>query len=1230
MKCAACGHANPEDALECARCGKPVELEDDAGETGVRPGSSDRFDDSSETGFRPPPSGNVDDASETGVRPAPTGNPDDSGVTGVRPTPPPGLSRPGTYAGSGATGAIPTYDSFGNRYEILELLGEGGMGRVYKAWDRELEKVIALKTIRGEQSSNPDVLKRFKQELLLARKITHKNVIRIHDMGEAGGVRFFTMEYIPGDSLKERIEKRGKIPAEQAVPMAKQILGALGEAHEQGVVHRDLKPQNIMIDQDGILHIMDFGIARSAQDTGMTVTGTVMGTPDYMSPEQVKGEKADAQADLFSFGVILYEMLTGTLPYQADTTAAKVMMRLSKKPRPPREIDEQIPKYLESIVLKCLEVDRELRYRTAREVLEDIEREQVDRSPIARLKRTLVLRKGTVAAAAVLAAAIGTAVYFAARAGAPPELIVAPTVLAVVPFNNASGDPSLDWLGPNLAEILVTELGQSSRVQTVSSDRVRQILNDLRIPIGAKLEPATVTRLAEFSSAEMIVSGQFLKLGQQIRIDAMLQDLKERRTVPLKAEAASENELIGAIAVLAKSVQENLGLSRDILAELQAQTFRPSSQSIQALRFYSEGLQLSRQGNELEALKRFENATGEDPEFALAYAALGQTYASLGYDYESEGFLRTAVELSSGLTQQERYMISAIQASVHNDFDKAIESYENLAEVMPEDAEVQFRLAELYERKGEYDRAKELYSSVLERDPSYLSALLALGNVEIKRETPQDSFEPLNRALSLAMQRENEEAKGNVSFSLGLAYRDLGRRAEASQYFGEALEIQNRIGDKRGMAESLKELGKLDWTAGSVEEAQARYEQALELQREIGDRLGAARVLLTLGEIHDRRGDVEKALALYKESLQTVRELGDKQLEEICLSYIGTLYLDRGEYGDAQTYLELELRMREDLGNKDLSETLHNLGEIALRTGRYNVALDHYLRALELTREAGDDLGIAIESHSLGTVFGYQGRLGASLKAKEDAIASLEKAGEGGLWRASILSGYGDALNRFGKFEEAKKRLDDALALARELEIPMLVAQTLNFIGEGQFYQGTAEASRNPFEESLQVALGQKDPRLVLPAQVNLAKLELWAARDSSVPASALETIAELARESDTLGLKYYSAECSISLAEALLRHGRYDEARDTLDALLRETARTGLRIHAAKARFLLGKAFRLAGNEAESHRQYREAGRILDEVRTDAGTDEFLKRADLAPIHEESLELGPAQTASQ
>ena len=1183
MKCAECGHSNPDKATQCEKCREPF-----------------------------------DDTGEPGVRRAPSGDVDDSSLTGVRPTPSPSaVSSSGTYAGTGATGAIPTYNSFGDRYEILELLGEGGMGRVYKAWDRDLEKVIALKTIRGEHASNPEVLKRFKQELLLARKITHKNVIRIHDMGEAGGVRFFTMEYIPGDSLKERIEKLGKIPAQQAVPMAKQILGALEEAHEQGVVHRDLKPQNIMIDQEGMLHIMDFGIARSAQDTsGLTATGTIMGTPDYMSPEQVKGEKADGQADLFSFGVILYEMLTGTLPYQADTTAAKVMMRLSKKPTAPREIHEQIPKYLESIVLKCLEVDRELRYRNAREVLEDIEREQVDRSPIARLQRTLVRRKGTVAAAAVLAAAIGTAAYFAAKAGAPPPVIEEPTTLAVVPFNNASGDPSLDWLGPSLAEILITELGQSSHLRTVSSDRVHQILNDLRIPLGAKLEPATITRLAEFSSAETIVSGQFLKLGDQIRIDATLQDLEEASTIPLKVEAANENELLAAIATLAQSVQENLGLSRDIVAELQAKRLRPSSESIQALRLYNEGLQLARQGSHLEALKRFEASTSEDPNFALAYSELAQTYAELGYSEEAQRFSRRSVELSQKLPPQERYLVLAVQARILQDHEKAIESYQNLIEVLPDDRDVHYRLALLYEETGGFEQAADHISRVLDHDPNRLDALFTIGRIEIAQGNPDGALEHLNKALSLAIRLDNEEARGTVLYLMGLAFEDLDRLDDALQYYQDSLALRRSAGDKGGSAVTLKQLASVQQIMGSSDDALDGYQEALTLQQEIGDESGTGRTLIDLGNLFADRGDVENALDVLKQALRIQRETGDESHEAICLNNIGVVYLDGGQYEEALTYLELAQSVRDNLGNPiELAETLHNIGEASLKMGRYEKALASYLRSLELSRTAGDKEGAAIESFSMGTVFEYQGRYGAGLEAREEALGIFRELRQKGFWLAEILRGHGQAMGLVGRFDEAETSLEEALALARELENQSFIAQALTAQGDVSLYRGDFGPARRLYQEAIEEASKTTDRSLPIPAKLGLAKLDLREGRAEA----ALASLPALAEQSAAVGLGYVSTNAEIHLAEALLESGELPRAQEMLEATLRESERFGLQLLLARSHNLLGRLHRLRETETEAERHYGEALRILNEMREESGADALLERADLDPIYTES-----------
>jgi eukaryotic-like serine/threonine-protein kinase len=208
---------------------------------------------------------------------------------------------------------------FGGRYEILRQLGEGGMGTVFKAKDRELDRVVALKVIRPEMANQPEVVRRFKQELILARQITHKNVIRIFDLGEADGIKFIGMEYVEGQDLGSFLSQKGRLSSQEAAAIIVQVCRALVAAHAEGVVHRDLKPQNIMIDAQGKATVMDFGIAQSTESAGMTQTGALLGTPHYMSPEQAMGQKADARSDLFALGIIFYELLTGDTPFKGDS-----------------------------------------------------------------------------------------------------------------------------------------------------------------------------------------------------------------------------------------------------------------------------------------------------------------------------------------------------------------------------------------------------------------------------------------------------------------------------------------------------------------------------------------------------------------------------------------------------------------------------------------------------------------------------------------------------------------------------------------------------------------------------------------------------------------------------------------------------------------------------------------------------------------------------------------------
>src|SRR6266568_4657831 len=257
---------------------------------------------------------------------------------------------------------LPTGTVLANRYDILQLLGEGGMGAVYKARDNELDRMIALKVIRPELASNPDILQRFKQELVLARQVTDRNIIRIFDLGEADGIRFITMEYVEGTSLYQILREHGKLPVKEAAEIIEQVLTGLKAAHREGVIHRDLKPGNIMRDPHGRILVMDFGLARSLESDGMTKTGAVLGTMEYMSPEQAMGGAIDQRSDLFTVGLIFFELLTGKMPFKADTALASLLKRVQERAVPVSSFDSTIPVTLEKIVAKCLERDANLRY----------------------------------------------------------------------------------------------------------------------------------------------------------------------------------------------------------------------------------------------------------------------------------------------------------------------------------------------------------------------------------------------------------------------------------------------------------------------------------------------------------------------------------------------------------------------------------------------------------------------------------------------------------------------------------------------------------------------------------------------------------------------------------------------------------------------------------------------------------------------------------------------------
>jgi len=1114
------------------------------------------------------------------------------------------------------------------RYQIVRLLGEGGMGSVYEANDLELDRKVAIKLIRPDLAADPKILKRFKRELIMARKVTHENVVRIYDLGSDQGLKFITMEFVEGRDLKSHIVDGPQLSAEESAQVIVQVCRALNSAHSNGIVHRDLKPQNVMIDCEGLAQVMDFGVAQSMDVTGMTRTGEMLGTPAYMSPEQAKGEPTDPRSDIFSLGIIFYELLTGTVPFEADTPYGMIIKRTLEKAPPPITLDPDIPEHMNRIVVRCLETEPELRYQNVREILQDLESRSGPRDHSVTQTLPLVLRKtskstlwAAAAAAVVLVGlgalwATGRLSFGGASTPAAGSAVVAPTAdamaLAILPFRNASGDPSLDWLGTSLAEMLRSDVGQSAELRTISVDRISQILGDLKLDSGSTFDRATITQLGTFSNADKILVGQYVKVGDQIRIDARLHDVELGTETSLSATAPTESDLLTAVGDLAATVRDNLDLSSDAIRALEAASFTPSSQSIEALRFYSEGRQLARQGNYADARARFEAATDADPEFALAFSQLAQAHANLGFDSEAEQASRTANELADALPDFERYLISARHFSLLGQQDEAIDSYGRLLEAAPEDPELHFSLAGLYENIGALDEAYAELEAVLRHDPNYVEARYSIGRVEVRRGNAQVALTHFNQALGLSL--DNDESRARILNGIGNTYRRLRQGEDALRTYREAMDINQRLDQRVGIAANLTNIGHVELGLGRLADALASYSESLDLRREIGDREGIGISLLDIGNAYLDMGRDEEAMQSYRDSLVIQREVGNELDEALCLNSIAAVYMERGNYGEALTHLEQALRIHEEYGiPDDLGLTLYNLGETSTNLGQFDEALDYYLGALEQWRQINDDLGVAWARVGTGTIFGYQGRFGAARDSLDEAVAALERSGEQGYWRFIVTAYHGLAAAQDGAVEEAVGDLGAALATARDMGNPALIAQALNFQGLNLLYRDRAEDARASFQEALEQANQAGDREQAFEARLHLDSIAL----DGGNAATVIDSLASTAADAETLGLRYLATRTRVRHAAALLATGDTATARRELQTALNVAERLQLRALEAECYYVLARIDEAEGDSAAATRRYSRAVSILDEIQAESDDGDPLRRQDLRRLYD-------------
>jgi serine/threonine protein kinase len=597
--------------------------------------------------------------------------------------------------------ALRTGSVFAGRYQIIEELGKGGMGKVYRTLDTKLDEEVALKLIKPEIASDRKTLERFSRELRIARKIVHKNVGRMYELMEDDGAHFISMEFISGQDLRGLIRQSGQLATGTAVSIAKQVCEGLSEAHRLGVVHRDLKPGNIMIDREGQARIMDFGIARSLKGKGITGEGVVIGTPEYMSPEQVEGKEADQRSDIYSLGIILYEMVTGRAPFEGDTPFSVAYKHRHEAPEEPRKFNPQLSDALNGVILRCLEKDREARYQTAQELLADLEKIErgapvsAENAPAARkplaskeITVTFSLKKLFVPALVVLAiAVIGAASFFIFRKSGPG---LDPDLVAVAVFENQTGDSSLDSLGRMASDWVSQGLSQISSLKVVPTMSVPQP-SGMANPKGETrplLSP--LQTLAEETGAGKVVSGTYYLAGGEIQFLSSITDTRKRKLIlsfePVKGSLADRMNVIEKLrqrvmGALAADYKYSIG---DVIG-----AHPPSYEAYQE---FVSGMS-SFGTNYAQAIGHLEKAIELDPAFMPAYQWLASSYRNMGRWDKAVSILSFMDQNRDKLTPEGAGMLDYLTAQSQGKHEEVLRALHQLQRLAPREVLFTFTVA---------------------------------------------------------------------------------------------------------------------------------------------------------------------------------------------------------------------------------------------------------------------------------------------------------------------------------------------------------------------------------------------------------------------------------------------------------------------------------------------------------------------------------------------------------
>jgi len=908
------------------------------------------------------------------------------------------------------------------------MLGIGGMGAVYQAWDEELGVAVAIKVIRPEAMKDPrtaaEVERRFKRELLLARQVTHKNVVRIHDIGEIGGIKYITMEYVKGVDLATRIKREGKLPVEEVVTIARSVVSGLAAAHAAGVVHRDLKPGNIIISDEGEALIMDFGIARSssgrtvpARPDGMapsttvgpmtrvfeaTMIGVIVGTIEYMAPEQARGLPVDQRADIYSLGLILYDALTGQYrSVGAESAMAELEGRMLKPPPPVRTVVADVPEPLDRLTSKCLESDPAKRYQTIEELAADLDRLD-SHGQLIPVKRMIGMR--SVAAVAVLAAGVLGATWYYTRATAP-QPPHDPVSVVIADFQNTTGDPTLDRTLEPALKIALEGAGFIT-----AFDRTQ--ISSLGVPaVKGVLDEDAARKIATSQGLGVVVAGTLEREGRGYKVSFnAIQPVTGNSIATGETSVTARDEVIGAVTRLAGVLRKGLGDETSESAKRFAMETL-STTSLDVIHEYAQAMEALAVGKNSEARQHGAKAAELDPNFGAAYGLMAAASESMGEHQAALDYSKQAVARLDRVTERERYRIRGVYFLLNGDQEKCVEEYSTLinrfasdtaahnnlaicaknlrnlpkaveemqraVDILPKRARYRGSLALYAAYAGDFERAEREALETRTLNPSYSAAFRGLSFAQLGQGRLSDaaatieelrSVDPELAATGLA---DLYLYEGRLADALDLFERTANANVtaknldSAGEQFASAAYVQLVRGDRNlaamdaEKALSYSKTTKVKFLTGRILAEAGKLDRARELAATLTSQLQAeprAYGKIIEGDVALQRQDNRASV----EALTEANKLIDTWIGRFDL---GRAYLAAGAFTQADSEFDRCLKRRGEALSlfMDSVPTYGYLPPVYYYQGRVREGLsnagfaDSYRTYLSIRGDAGDD-----------------------------------------------------------------------------------------------------------------------------------------------------------------------------------------------------------------------------------------------------------------------------------